>query len=100
MSFSLVTDLELDSRVWMAQGELVILLNGTHAVRDFEQFPVGIFLSYLQFCILNKISKCGSLRSCGKGRENYNPNAGALFLLQCLHWSTHILVRSQQLVVE
>lgn len=96
---SLVTELELDSQVWMAQGKLVILLNGTHNVRDFKEFPVGIFLSYLRFSILNKISECGSLRPCGKGRENYNSNAGALFLL-CLHWSIHFMVRSQQLVVE
>ncbi len=95
MSFPLVTELELDSQVWMAQGELLI-----RHIEDFEEFTIGVFLSYLQFCISNKISKCGSLRSCGKGRESYSTNTGALFLLQYLHWSSHILVRLQQLVVE
>lgn len=51
------------------------------------------FLSYLQLYISNKTSKCGSLRSCGKGKGR--SNTGAPFLLQCLHKSTQFLVRWQ-----
>ena len=29
MSLSLVTELEVDSGVWMVQGEILVLLNGT-----------------------------------------------------------------------
>lgn len=98
MSLSLVTELEVDSGVWMAQGELLVLLNGSY--KTLKSFQLVFFLSYLQSCISNKISKCGSLRSRGQRREHYSPNTGALFLLLCLHWSSHILVRLQQLVVE
>lgn len=74
MSFTMVTVLELDSRVWMARGAQLIL-----RVQVFEEPPLGILPSYLKFCISNKISKCGSLRSCGKGRESYGTNTSALF---------------------
>lgn len=49
------------------------------------------FLSYLW--ISNKTSECGSLRSCGKGKGR--SNTAAPFLLQCLHKSSHFLVRWQ-----
>lgn len=51
------------------------------------------FLSYLQLCISNKTSECGSLRSCGEGKRR--SNTAAPFLLQCLHKSSHFLVRWQ-----
>lgn len=64
-------------------------------IHDFEEFLTGVFLSYLQFCISNKISKWGGLRSCGEGREHRSPNTGGSLLLLCLRWSSHILVRLQ-----
>ena len=45
---------ELDSSVWMAQGEALVVLNGAYTVWDFEEFPIGVFLRYLKVCILNK----------------------------------------------
>lgn len=41
MSFSLVEELELDSQVWMAQGELLILLNGTY--KTLKSFQLVFF---------------------------------------------------------
>lgn len=36
------------------------------------------FSPLVKFCISNKISKCGSLRSCGEGRESRSTNTGTL----------------------
>lgn len=45
---------------------------------DFEEFSIGVFRSYLKQCISNKISKSGSLRSCGQRPEPSSPNASEL----------------------
>lgn len=77
--------------VWVAQGELLVLWRAS--IWYFSRlFTVRYFKQNLQ--------KWKFEVHVVKEERVYALILVHFFLLQCLHWSSHILVRSQQLVVE